>query len=81
VLPLSLFLVRESHLLVLWCAGDRCGMPGSDEDRSRSRRHGAEDRGWSGTGRVLGSWTIRWSDDTVCGLHRACRDEEHRFLG
>jgi hypothetical protein len=27
----------ESHLLVLWCAGDRRNMAGSDEDRGRSR--------------------------------------------
>jgi hypothetical protein len=34
-------------LLVLWCAYGRCGMTGSDEDRGRSRRPGAEDQGWS----------------------------------
>jgi hypothetical protein len=34
-------------LLVSWCAGGRCGMTCSDEDRGRSRRHGAEERGWS----------------------------------
>jgi hypothetical protein len=33
-------------LLVSWCAGDRCGMACSDEDRGRSKRPGAEDRGW-----------------------------------
>jgi hypothetical protein len=38
---------RESSLLVSWCAGGRCGMACSDEDHGRSRRHGAEDRGWS----------------------------------
>jgi hypothetical protein len=37
----------ESHLLVSWCAGGRCGKACSDEDRGRSRRPGAEDRGWS----------------------------------
>jgi hypothetical protein len=37
----------ESCLLVSWCAGGRCGMACSDEDRGRSRRPGAEDRGWS----------------------------------
>jgi hypothetical protein len=61
----------EIHLLVSWCVGDRCGMAGRDEDRGRSRRLGAEDRGWSSTGRVLGGWTIEGSDDVVCGLHRA----------
>jgi hypothetical protein len=38
---------RESCLLVSWCAGGRCGMACSDEDRGRSRRPGIEDRGWS----------------------------------
>jgi hypothetical protein len=38
---------RESCLLVSWCAGSRCGMTYSDEDRGRSRRPGAEDREWS----------------------------------
>jgi hypothetical protein len=53
---------EESCLLVSWCAGDRCGMICSDEDRSRSRRPGAEDREWShrsGT-RWLGGREVRW---------------------
>jgi hypothetical protein len=33
----------ESCLLVSWCAGGRCGMACSDEDRDRSRRSGVED--------------------------------------
>jgi hypothetical protein len=33
------------------------------------------------TGRVLGGWTIGRSGDAVCGLHRACVDEECGFLG
>jgi hypothetical protein len=37
----------ESYLLVSWCAGGRCGMAYSNEDRDRSRRPSAEDRGWS----------------------------------
>jgi hypothetical protein len=37
----------ESHLLVLWCAGGRCGMACSDENCDRSRRPDAKDRGWS----------------------------------
>jgi hypothetical protein len=37
----------ESCLLVSWCACDRRVMACSDEDRGRSRRPGAEDRGWS----------------------------------
>jgi hypothetical protein len=32
-------------------------------------------------GRVLGNRAIERSGGTVCGLHRACGDEEHRFLG
>jgi hypothetical protein len=62
-------LCRESCLLVLWCVGDIRDVAGSDEDRSRSRRPGAEDRGWSSTSRVLGG--IRRSSDSVCGLYRA----------
>jgi hypothetical protein len=58
-----------------------CGMAGSDEDRGRSRRHGAEGRGWSNTGWVLGGRTIERSGDAVCGLHHAQGDEEHEFLG
>jgi hypothetical protein len=34
---------RESCLLVTWCAGGRCDMACSDENRGRSRRPGAED--------------------------------------
>jgi hypothetical protein len=52
----------ESRLLVSWCAGGRCGMECSDEDRDRSRRHGAEDWGWShrsGT-RWPGDREVRW---------------------
>jgi hypothetical protein len=56
-------------------------MAGSDEDHCRSRRPGAEDRGWSSTCRVLGSRTIRRSGDTVCGLHRSQGDEVRGFLG
>jgi hypothetical protein len=37
----------ESRLLVSWCAGGKYGMACSDEDRGRSRRPGAEYRGWS----------------------------------
>jgi hypothetical protein len=64
-------------LLVSWCAGSRCDMAGSDEDHGRSRRPGAEDRGWSSTGRVLSGRTIGRSGDAVCGLYRAHGDEEH----
>jgi hypothetical protein len=56
-------------------------MAGSDEDRGRSRRPSVEDRGWSGTGRVLGGRTIERLDDVVCSLYRAQGDEEREFLG
>jgi hypothetical protein len=56
-------------------------MVGSDEDHSRSRRAGAEDRGCSSTGRVLSGRIIGWSGDTVCHLYRAQGDEEREFLG
>jgi hypothetical protein len=67
-------------LLVSWCAGDRCDMVGSDEYCGRSRRPGAEDRGWSSTGRVLGGRMIERSGDVVCSLHRAQGDDERGFL-
>jgi hypothetical protein len=58
-------------LLVSWCAGGRCGMVCSDEDRGRSRRPGAEDRRWShrsGTrwpgGREVGWCRVRSAPDT-----------------
>jgi hypothetical protein len=56
-------------------------MTGSDEDRGRSRRPGAEDQGWSTTGRVLSDRMIERSDDVVFGIHRARGDEECGFLG
>jgi hypothetical protein len=55
-------------------------MISSDEDRGNSRRLGAEDRGWSSTGWVLGGQTIEKSGDAVCGLHHAQEDEEREFL-
>jgi hypothetical protein len=33
------------------------------------------------TDQVLGDRAIERSGDDMCGLHRACRDEEHEFLG
>jgi hypothetical protein len=56
-------------------------MAGSDEDRGRSRRLGAEDRGWSSIGRILDGRMIERSGDAVCGLHRAQGDEKRGFLG
>jgi hypothetical protein len=62
---------EESRLLVSWCAGGTCDMVCSDEDRGRSRRPGAEDRGWShrsGTrwpcGREVGWRRVRSAPDT-----------------
>jgi hypothetical protein len=63
-------------LLVSWCAGDRCNMTDSNEDRGRSRRPDAEDRGWLSIGQILSGRTIGRSGDAVCGLHRARGDEE-----
>jgi hypothetical protein len=74
-------LCEESCLLISWCAGDRCYMVGSDEDRGGSMRPGVEDRGWSNTGQILGGRTIKRSDDAMCDLHRTQRDDEHKFLG
>jgi hypothetical protein len=51
----------ESCLLVLWCAGGKRGMACSDEDCGRSRRPGAEDRGWSHRSGT------RWSDGREVG--------------
>jgi hypothetical protein len=64
--------VGESCLLISWCAGGRCGMACSDEDRGRSMRPGAEDREWShrsGTrwpsGREVGWRRVRSVPDTL----------------
>jgi hypothetical protein len=62
-------------LLVSWCAGGRCGMTCSDEDRGRSRRPSAKDRGWS---HRLGT---QRSGGAVCGPHLTRGDEERVFLG
>jgi hypothetical protein len=80
VLPLSI-LCGESHLLLLWGAGDRYGMAGINKDCGRSRRTSAEDRGWSSTGRVLSGQMIERLGDAVCSLHCAQGDEELGFLG
>jgi hypothetical protein len=62
---------RESRLLLSWCAGGRCGLACSDENHGRSRRPGAENRGWShksGTrwpgGREVGWHHVRSAPDT-----------------
>jgi hypothetical protein len=71
----------ELSLIVSWRACGRCGMTCSDENCGRSRRPGAEDRGWSHRSGT------RWPGDfpltigVMCGLHRARGDEECRFLG
>jgi hypothetical protein len=70
----------ESRLLVSWCAGGWCGMACSDEGRGRSRRPGAEDRGWSHRS-GLGGRVIKRSGGAVCGLHCAHGDEERGFFG
>jgi hypothetical protein len=80
LLPLSSSF-GESRLLVSWCVGGRCGMVSNDEYHGRSRRPGAEDRGWSGIGRVLSGRTIERLGDAVCDLHRARGDEVRGFFG
>jgi hypothetical protein len=55
-------------------------MVASDEDLGKSRRPGAEDQGWSSTGRVLSGRMIERSGDAMCGLHHAQGDEERGFL-
>jgi hypothetical protein len=70
VVLLYLFMLRIEFLCLV-VLGDRCDMASSDEDYGKSRRHGAEDRGWSSTGRILGDRTIGRSGDVVCGLHCA----------
>jgi hypothetical protein len=72
---------RESCLLVLWCVGDRCDMADSDENLGRSRRPGADDRGWSSICRVLRGRVIRRSGDAMCNLYHAHGDKERVFLG
>jgi hypothetical protein len=47
----------QSCLLVSWCAGGRCGMTCSDENRGRSRRPDVENR------RSSHRSGTRWPDD------------------
>jgi hypothetical protein len=63
----------ESHLLISWCSGGRCGMACSDEYRGWSRRPGVEDGGGH-TGRVISGRAVKRSGGTVCGLHLARGD-------
>jgi hypothetical protein len=60
----TLVLFGESHLLVSCCAGVKCGMACNDENRDRSRRPGAEDRGWSHKSGT------RWPGGREVGWHR-----------
>jgi hypothetical protein len=55
-------------------------MVGNNEDQGRSRRLGAEDQGWSSTGRILDGYTIKKLGDTVCGLHHAQGARSADFL-
>jgi hypothetical protein len=63
-------LFEESCLFVSWCAGGRCGIACSDEDRGRSRRSGADDRDGR-TGRVFGGRAIERSGGAcvICIWH------------
>jgi hypothetical protein len=67
-------------LLVLWCAGSKCDMVGSDKDRGRSRRPGTDDRGWSITGQVLGGRVIGRPGDAMSGLYHAMEMRSVGFL-
>jgi hypothetical protein len=62
--PFTFVSFGEPHLLVSLCAGGRCGMACSDEDRDRSRRSGAEDQGWSHKSGT------RWPGGREVGWHR-----------
>jgi hypothetical protein len=55
-------------------------LTGNDENHGRSRRHGAKNRRWSDTSRVLSGRMIERSGDAVCSLHRAQGDGERIFL-
>jgi hypothetical protein len=55
------YLCEESCLLISWCADGRCGMAGSDEDRGRSTRPGAENQRWSHKSGT------QWPDDREVG--------------
>jgi hypothetical protein len=59
----------ESCLLVPWCVGGRCGIVCNDENCGRSRRAGAEDRGWSHRSGT------RWSSDREVGWRCAVHVE------
>jgi hypothetical protein len=80
VLPLSLFRLENrvclSHGVQVAGAAWHAAMRIMTEVGDLVQRIGDGHTGW-----VLGGRTIRRSGDTVCGLHRAHRDEERGFLG
>jgi hypothetical protein len=57
---------------VAWCATTRA-MVGVGDLVQRTRD--------GHTGRVLGGQSVERSGGAMCGLHLACGDEEHEFLG
>jgi hypothetical protein len=61
VLPFISISFEESCLLVSWCAGGRCSMACSDNDRYKSRRPSVEDREWSHRS------STRWPSDREVG--------------
>jgi hypothetical protein len=72
----------ESCLLVSWCAGGRCGMAWHAAMRIVAGVGDLLQMIENGhTGRILGGRVIEKSDDAICGMHRACGDEECIFLG
>jgi hypothetical protein len=60
--------VGELCLLVSWCAGGRCDMACSDEDRDRVGDL-VQRTGDGHTDRVLDDRAIEGSGGVVCGLH------------
>jgi hypothetical protein len=57
---------------VTWCAATRTVLGVGDLVQRTGDGH---------TGRVLGGRAVERSGGAVCGLHRACGDDERGFLG
>jgi hypothetical protein len=67
-------------LLVSWCAGVGAAWWAATRIIAGVREL-VQRSGEGRTGRILGDRTIGRSGDAMCGLHRACGDEERGFLG
>jgi hypothetical protein len=68
-------------LLVSLCAGGRCSMGGAATRIVTGVGDLVQRMGDGRIGRVLGGRAIERSGGAMCGLHRACGDEKHMFLG